>query len=58
MIEFAKLLSQGTKQLRVDFYEVDGQLYFGELTFFHDSGFGDILPESWNLKLGNLIDLS
>lgn len=58
MIEFAKLLSKGTKQLRVDFYEVDGVLYFGELTFFHDSGFGDILPESWNRKLGDLIDLS
>lgn len=58
MIEYAKLLSEGTKQLRVDFYEVDGRLYFGELTFFHDSGFGDILPESWNKKLGDLIDLS
>ena len=58
MIEFAKLLSKGTKQLRVDFYEVDGVLYFGELTFFHDSGFGDIQPESWNRKLGDLIDLS
>lgn len=58
MVEYARLLAQGTKQLRVDFYEVDGQLYFGELTFFHDSGFGDILPESWNRKLGDLIDLS
>ena len=58
MVEYAKLLSEGTKQLRVDFYEVDGQLYFGELTFFHDSGFGDIRPESWNKKLGELIDLS
>lgn len=58
MIEFAKILSQGTKQLRVDFYEVEGKLYFGELTFFHDSGFGDILPESWNRKLGDLIDLA
>jgi hypothetical protein len=57
MKEFATLLSQGTKQLRVDFYEVDGVLYFGELTFFHDSGFGDILPECWNQKLGDLIDL-
>ena len=57
MIEFAKLLAKGTKQVRVDFYEVDGKLYFGELTFFHDSGFGDILPESWNRKLGDLIDL-
>ena len=57
MIEFSKLLAQGTRQLRVDFYEVNGKLYFGELTFFHDSGFGDILPESWNRKLGDLIEL-
>ncbi len=58
MIEFAKVLSKGTRQLRVDFYEVNGNLYFGELTFFQDSGFGDILPKSWNRKLGDMIDLS
>ena len=58
MIEFSRILSKGTKQLRVDFYEVNGHLYFGELTFFHDSGFGDIQPIEWDKIMGEWIDLS
>lgn len=38
MIELSKVLSKGFPHVRVDFYEVDGQLYFGELTFYHFSG--------------------
>lgn len=55
MKEFAAKLSEGTKHLRVDFYEVDGLLYLGELTFFQDSGFADIQPPEWNAILGNWI---
>lgn len=58
MKEFASILSEGTIHLRVDFYEVDGQLYFGELTFYQDSGVADIRPERWNTILGDWIDLS
>lgn len=58
MKEFAAKLSEGTRHLRVDFYEVDGQLYFGELTFFQDSGFADIQPPEWNDVLGSWIDLN
>lgn len=57
MKEFARKLAQGTPHLRVDFYEVDGQLYFGELTFFQDSGYADIQPPSWNEILGGWIAL-
>lgn len=57
MKEFATILSKGTKHLRVDFYEVNGNLYFGELTFFQDSGFGKIYPKHWNMKLGEMIPL-
>lgn len=57
MKEFASKLSEDTKHLRVDFYEVDGQLYFGELTFFQDSGFADIQPPEWNDILGSWISL-
>lgn len=57
MKELAALLSQGIPQLRVDFYFVDGQIYVGELTFFHNSGFSKIKPESWDLKLGEWITL-
>jgi len=58
MKEFATILAEGTKHLRVDFYEVDGELFFGELTFYQDSGFTNIKPESWNEILGDRIDIS
>ena len=58
MKEFAQILAEGTVHLRVDFYEVDGHLYFGELTFYQDSGFADIKPEEWNDILGDWIDIT
>ena len=57
MKEFAAILAEGTIHLRVDFYEVDGDFFFGELTFFQDSGFTDIQPSSWNQILGDWIEL-
>lgn len=57
MKEFAAKLSEGTRHLRVDFYEVNGHLYFGELTFFQDCGFADIQPPEWNEILGRWIEL-
>lgn len=58
MIELAERLSQNTTFLRVDFYEVNGKTYFGELTFFPGSGFEEFSPKEWDRKLGELIDLS
>lgn len=57
MKAFAAELAEGTKHLRVDFYEVDEQLYFGELTFFQDCGFSDVQPQKWNDILGSWIVL-
>ncbi|MBQ5912167.1 MAG: hypothetical protein IIW93_03595, partial [Bacteroidaceae bacterium] len=37
-------LSKGIPHVRVDFYEVDGQIYFGELTLYHWSGLVDFEP--------------
>ncbi len=57
MYEFSKLLSNGIPFVRVDFYEVSGQLYFGEMTFYPDSGFDNaILPEIDKLY-GSMINL-
>ena len=44
MFELADVLSQGAPELRVDFYLINGQIYFGELTFFDGSGFDAITP--------------
>lgn len=57
MKEYARILSEGTKHLRVDFYIVNSTVYVGELTFFHNSGIEKIQPEEWNLKLGNWIEI-
>lgn len=57
MKQLASKLSAGTPQLRVDFYEVDGKVYFGELTFFHCSGFDAFHPESWDYKFGEWVVL-
>lgn len=57
MKRFAALLSQNIPCLRVDFYEVNGRLYVGELTFFDGSGFETIEPEEWALRMGDWIKL-
>ena len=57
MIEFSKILSKGFPHVRVDFYEVDGRLYFGELTFYHFSGFMPFEPSKWDKTFGDWIHL-
>lgn len=57
MFELAARLSEGIPFVRVDLYNSDGHIYFGEMTFFPDSGFdANLLPET-DLYFGNLIDL-
>lgn len=48
MIKLAEKLSKDLPQVRVDFYEVNGQVYFGELTFFHHSGIVPFEPRKWD----------
>ena len=57
MKQLAAILSEGTPQLRVDFYEVNGRVYFGEMTFFHCSGMAPFHPESWNKTFGDWVTL-
>lgn len=57
MQKLAAKLSEGTPQIRVDFYEVNGKVYFGELTFFHCSGLTDFHPQEWNRIFGDWLIL-
>jgi len=52
-----KTLSANVPFLRVDLYEINGDVYFGELTFYPASGFGHFTPPEWNKRLGELIQL-
>ena len=57
MKELAAKLSKGIPHVRVDFYEVDEKVYFGELTFFHWSGLVPFNPPEWDQKVGDWITL-
>ncbi len=58
MLDVAKKLSSGTRFLRTDFFISGERLYVGELTLYHESGFGKIVPKSFDRTLGDLISLS
>ena len=54
---FCEMLSKHIPFVRVDFYEVNCKVYFGEITFFPAAGMGRFVPEEWDLKFGEWIDL-
>lgn len=57
MKELARILSEGLRHIRVDFYYVNGCIYMGELTFYHCSGLAPVRPDEWNIKLGAMINI-
>ena len=57
MKQLAEKLSKDIPHVRVDFYEVNNHIYFGEMTFFHWSGYVEFSPEKWDLIFGNMIKL-
>lgn len=57
MLEVASKLSQSIPEVRVDLYNINGNIYFGELTFFHWSGLTPYEPREWDFKFGDTIKL-
>lgn len=57
MVELAEKLAAGIPFVRIDFYEICGRIYFGEITFFPGSGFEEFSPEEWDKRLGSWIKL-
>lgn len=58
MLQLAAAISEKFPFVRIDFYEIKGKVYFGEITFFPASGLKRFIPEEWDYKLGEMIDLS
>jgi hypothetical protein len=58
MIRLARILSKGFPHVRVDLYDINGKIYFGELTFYHWSGFVPFEPEEWDYIWGSYIKLT
>lgn len=57
MKRYAAILSKPFPHVRVDFYCVDGKIYFGEMTFYHTGGCTNIEPLEFSRLLGSWIDL-
>ena len=59
MLDLAKKLTEKNVPpfIRTDFYEINGEVYFSEFTFFSDSGFARFDPPDWDKKFGCMIDL-
>lgn len=57
MKEIGKELAQLFKYVRIDFYDVDGKLYLGEITLFHGSGYDTFFPSEYDTFYGNKLKL-
>lgn len=57
MVELSEKLAKDIPQVRVDWYIVDGHVYFGEMTFYTWSGFIKFTPEEWNQEMGAWLKL-
>lgn len=55
MKKLASVLTAGFPHCRADFYDINGEVYFGELTFSHFSGLESFEPPEWDLKLGKML---
>jgi hypothetical protein len=58
MESLAIQLASGFPYVRVDFYPVQGKVYFGEMTFYPAAGLGNFNPPEWDEILGSKLDLS
>ena len=58
MVRIARVLSQDFPFVRVDLYDLEGKVYFGELTFTPADGMDKYLPDGWDRKLGEQYDFS
>ena len=58
MIEIAETLSQGFPFVRIDLYNADQGIKFGEFTFFPEAGFGRFDPPEWDMTFGSLFNLA
>ncbi|SDG63973.1 TupA-like ATPgrasp [Selenomonas sp. WCT3] len=57
MLDLACKLAEKHPFLRTDFYSIDDKLYFGEMTFYPEAGFGKWTPEEIDEKLGNCVNI-
>lgn len=52
MVEYARILSKDFPHVRVDFYNIEGEIVFGELTFHNGSGYVEFEPDKFDFEMG------
>ncbi len=57
MKSLAEKLSKDIPQARIDFYDINGKVYFGEVTFSHWSGMMPFVPEKWDYTFGEFVKI-
>lgn len=57
MVKIAEDIAKRFAYVRVDFYDVDGKLYYGEITLHHGSGFDTFEPEEYDYFYGDKLKL-
>jgi len=57
MLSIAEQLSKDIPFVRVDLYNINGDIYFGELTFFPGGGLSKFKPDEWDFKMGSWLKL-
>ncbi|MHA7966132.1 ATP-grasp fold amidoligase family protein [Paenibacillus sp. CAU 1782] len=58
MISIARILSADIPHVRIDLYNINGDIYFGEMTFYHGSGYETFQPVEFEYEIGSWLDLS
>lgn len=57
MLKLSRILSENKPFTRIDFYEIEGKTYFGEITFYPGSGLEEFSPEEGDYTLGSWLEL-
>ena len=57
MIKLSERLAENIPFVRIDWYEINNNLYFGEITFYPGSGIEEFNPEEWDKKIGDMLQL-
>ncbi|NMC40999.1 MAG: hypothetical protein GYA43_07490, partial [Bacteroidales bacterium] len=57
MVKYGSEIASLYRYVRVDFYDVDGKLYFGEITQCHGGGFDQMIPKEYDIMFGQKLKL-
>ena len=57
MKKLCKVLADDLPFVRIDFYDINGKVYFGEMTFFDTGGFMKASPDTWEKEWGDMVKL-